>query len=142
MSEKKKVIEEEEKWIYSQIVKREYKDGTFKFASLVQTELLRVPHKGTFNQQRPGLKTVLYPENCEYIAYRLNSNGSNKFDSKESAFKYTTLNEAYDACLEQAVAEKQYILLFHATHQKDGQVLQNIEDQLRNNKPRIVQTTH
>ena len=124
MSKKKKKVREEEEWIYSQIIKREYKDGIFRFACLVQTKLPEIPHKGTFNQWRPGLKTVLYPEDCEYIGYRLNSNGfGNKRDDPQSPFKHKTLDEAYDACIAQEEAEKRFILSAYATHQSDGQVL-------------------
>ena len=101
---KKKYKREGEEWVYSQIIKRELKDGSFRFTYIQTNKLPRIPRTGTFSQWLPGLEIIEFPENCEYLGFRLN--GTTKIpDTKD--FQYSTLEEAIDACLIEEESRKQ-----------------------------------
>ena len=100
---KKKYKREDEEWVYSQIIKRELKDGSFRYTYTQTNKLPRIPYKGTFRQWLPGLETVEFPENCEYLGYRLD--GTKIPDTQD--FQFSTLEEAIEACLIEEESRKQ-----------------------------------
>ena len=116
MSEKKKRVFEEEEWIYSQLLKREFKDGSIRFTYLITDKLPQIPWKGTFNQWRPGQETIVNPEHCEALHFRLC-----RLDDRSGLFKYKSAEDAYADCLAHEEAWRLAILNRYSNQDDDGQ---------------------
>ena len=103
-SSKTKIKREGTTWIYSQIIKRELKDGSFKFTFSQTTKLPGIQWKGTFMRWLPGLEIIEFPENCIELGFKLDGN-SVPHDTDD--FQYHTLDEAIEACLKREDNHKQ-----------------------------------